>query len=192
MIGSVSRRHALVALLLAACADDGGSGATDTKTDVATDTGAATDVAGDTIVNTTCPFAGSWNLQNVLCGDDDITADWFRVIDRTVVTITPTVTGCTVQSANETDECKEEETGTLAPVLGQADTWRVTSAGITKCTPAACTFGGQDAACALGDRASTHDAKVVILDGKLTQTSTVGICSSLGAGTSTTMVFEAR
>lgn len=193
MIGMPRCRHAFIALLFVGCGDD--DAATDTTVDVASDTGATgadADIAVETIVTPACPFSGSWNLQNVLCGDNDITADWFRVIDRTTAMITPTTSGCTVLSANETDGCKEEETATIVPVSGQADTWRVTSSGITRCTPDACTFGGQDAACALGDRASTHDATLVLADGKLSSTATVGICSSLGAGAATTMVFEPR
>jgi len=191
MIGS-HRRHALAALLLlAACGDDAGSSR---GADVADTTAASgdSDAAVEAVVTPACPFSGGWNLQNVLCGDDDITADWFRVIDRTVATITPLTNGCSILSANETDGCKEEETATIIPVANQEDTWRVTSSGITKCTPQACTFGGQDAACAIGDRASTHDAVITLAGGKLSLTATVGICAQLGAGTSTTMVFEPR
>jgi len=183
---------ALTTITSGACGDDD---VTRTEVDslASAETRDVSDAADTTTspeVSTACPIAGTWNLQNVLCGDNDITADWFRVIDRTTAVLTTSGSGCALTTTNETDACTEEERGTLVTKAGNA--WAVVAQGITSCTPAACTFGGQDAACAIGDRAATYDASIVLASGRLSLTSANGICVGSGAGTSTTFVFEAR
>ena len=167
-------------LLLAACGDDDTRGDRDV---------AATDTATDTAISG-CAFKGTWNLQTVRCGDDDITADWFRVIDRTTLVLSDDGVGCASESTNETDACKETERGTMFATTG--DTWSVASQGIASCTPASCTFGPQDAPCTLGDRAASYEATFTLADGKLSMTSARGICAGLGANAPTTFVFEPR
>ncbi len=186
---------ALSTLTSGACGDDDlartevDSLASAETTDANSDTRETTPDASPE-VSQACPIAGTWNLQNVLCGDNDITADWFRVIDRTTAVLSTSGTGCALATTNETNACTEEERGTLVAKSG--DQWAVVSQGITACTPAACTFGGQDAACAVGDRAATYDTSIVLAAGRLSLTSANGICVSSGAGTSTTFIFEAR
>lgn len=192
---------ALTTLTSSACGDDAvatrevDSLAASETTDATGDTG-ETGNAGETTpdaspeVSPACPIAGTWNLQNVLCGENDITADWFRVIDRTTTVLATSGTGCALTTTNETDACTEEERGTLVAKSG--DQWAVVSQGITACTPAACTFGGQDAACAIGDRATTYDTSIVLAAGRLSITSANGICAGTGGSTATTFIFEAR
>ena|GEM_PF-4206885 len=183
---SLPRLLAVLVFTSTACGDDEVA-----RSDVETIASAeVAEVDASPEVTLACPIAGTWNLQNVLCGDNDITADWFRVIDRTTAVLSTSGTGCALTTTNETDACTEEERGTLVTKSGSQ--WAVVSQGIIACTPAACTFGGQDAACALADRAATYDATITLAAGRLSLTSSNGICVTSGAGASTTFVFEAR
>lgn len=167
--------------MVAACGDDAADGTDATRAD------ATADVSPEVILGT-CPMAGAWKLQNVRCGDDDITADWFLAIDRTSVVITATADGCSVVTTNENESCREDEQAAWS--LGVGNLVNVVSQGVSACEPAGCTFGGSDAACAVGDRAGGYTASLVGDGDTLTLQSPVGICRSLGAEVDTTWVLE--
>jgi len=173
--------------LLGACGDDSPASS---EVDASRPSDATVGLDGAPEVSAACPIAGTWNLQNVLCGDKDITADWFRIIDRTSLLLASSGAGCAWTSSNETEACTEEERGTM--VIEAGTRWAVVGQGITACTPPACSFGGQDAPCAIGDRAASHDAEIVVLGGQLRVTTENGICVTSGASASTTLVFEQR
>lgn len=178
-------------MAVVACDDDEATqaDATSTTSD-ATTTADTAEVTADIGPTAGCPIGGTWRVQNVVCNEDeDITAEWSSIITRTLVAITPSANGCTMRITLETeDTCKEEETSTLTSKAG--DVWTIVSAGIQSCTPDACSFGGQDAACATGDRAKTFDATFQLADGKLRYSSTSGTCADLSPGATTTWVLQ--
>jgi hypothetical protein len=132
----------LLALALAGCPagdDDDTSGDDDATGD------------DDTTDNESCgPLLGSWNLTQFECGDYDITADWFDVMNSTVLDVSGGADSCVIVLTNTGDTCVEAQE--FHYVVG-ADTLSGESQGITSCTPDACTFTADDEPCVVDDGA---------------------------------------
>jgi hypothetical protein len=122
----------------------------DAADDDAVDDDAADDDAADDddTMAGNCEYEGSWNLVTFLCGEYDITGDWFDIMDSTVMVFSSTVDGCNMVMTNSSASCVETEEFEFDSNTGDGD-----SLGVTSCDPSKCTFNGQDAPCIVGDRA---------------------------------------
>ena len=131
------------------------------------------DAAGD------CILDGTWALTTFECGTYDITADWFDVMDSTVMEIGPGADGCDVLLTNSSASCVEVSQSVFAV---NGDTIDGENLGITSCTPDACQFTAQDEPCVVGDGAGDMGASAFTLNGDVlvvTGNEPDGICGKL-------------
>ncbi len=114
-----------------------------------------------------CPWEGTWVLSQASCSSFLIT-DWAAAYSETRMVIADDGNRmCNITFSWTGAVCAEEETWTVDPGMAvdclftveEEDPtvcYEVVSTGITTCTPEACTFDvDSDAACAVGDRATT-------------------------------------
>jgi hypothetical protein len=131
------------------------------------------DAAGD------CILDGTWALTTFECETYDITADWFAVMDSTIMEIGPGAVGCDVLLTNSSASCVEVMQ-TIFEIDG--DTVTGENLGIVSCTPDACTFTPDDDPCVVGEGAGDMGASAFTLDGDVlvvTGHDPDGICGKL-------------
>lgn len=137
-------------------ADAGASDAGDTSQSTpdasgggASDAGQHASDAGSTAMAPGCPPAGTYTLTSFKCGAMDITSTWKSIIPTTTLTFSSDGDDCKMVINNMSATCTESQEDHF--VFGAKGSH--TSLGITSCSPAACTFGSDDAPCMKGDRA---------------------------------------
>ena len=119
-------------------------------------------VADDDDATGDCYLDGTWNLTEFHCDTYDISADWFAVMDSTVMEISPTADDCRLLLTNSSASCVEVMESVFTV---DGDTIDGENLGIVSCTPDACTFTAQDEPCVVGDNAGPMGASTFELDG---------------------------
>lgn len=180
-------------MLFAAACNDAASAVAPDVADVAdtsgTDAGVeSAESASETDAGATCPLDGTWRMEQAFCGDNDVTASLASAggITSIVVVVTREPGAgdgtCRFEQTFTGASCLEVETR-LAAVGPDGNLTQVSSPGITRCEPAACTFNAEDGACVLGDRAAAVAGSTArVVAGKLVTTSppTAGFCQRFG------------
>ncbi len=127
-----------------------------------------------------CVLEGTWVLTTFFCGTYDITADWFALIDSTVLEISSVAEGCSAVLTNTNAGCVETEQFLWDGVT--ADEVDGESLGITSCVPDGCSFGAGDEPCVVGDRAGPINPGTYTLAGDVLTVTTQdpdGLCAHL-------------
>lgn len=143
-------------LLLAALALGCGGPAPAKDSDEDTETTDTPDT-GVSLVEETCPWAGAWELDYLLCGAFVTSAQY----DRITLDIRHGAGGCELTLEIASPGCREVETMRIAPAWAAAPV-ELESDGVTECSPHHCTHdaAGDERACEVGDRAGSSRALV--------------------------------